>query len=284
MTTVTERVFEGPFVRDFERDAPHQGVSLWWLGQAGFALRAGGVRLLIDPYLSDSLAAKYRGCEFPHMRQMPAPVAPEDVRRLDGYLCSHGHSDHMDPGTIPGVAAGNPGCLFIVPLAERATAMARGVPPDRLASLNDGDRLALDGGVELEAVASAHEQLQTDAAGAHRFLGFIVRMGGVVVYHSGDCVPYEGLAARLTAGGVSVALLPVNGRDAFRTRRGILGNFHLAEAVALCREAGIGVLIVHHFGMFDFNTVPEEELRRESSVVGAGVRVIVPRCGVRIEL
>ena len=30
-----------------------------WLGQAGFLLRLGDVRLAIDPYLSDSLAAKY---------------------------------------------------------------------------------------------------------------------------------------------------------------------------------------------------------------------------------
>jgi L-ascorbate metabolism protein UlaG (beta-lactamase superfamily) len=284
MTTVSESVFEGSFICDFDRDTPHPGVNLWWLGQAGFALRAGGFRLLIDPYLSDFLATKYRGCEFPHARQMPAPVAPEDVRRLDGYLCSHGHSDHMDPGTIPGVAAGNPGCRFIVPLAERATALARGVPPDRLAGLNDGDRLALGGGGELEAVASAHERLETDAAGGHRFLGFMVKMGGVIVYHSGDCVPYGGLAERLAAGGVSVALLPVNGRDAFRTRRGIPGNFNLAEAVALCRQARIKVLIAHHFGMFDFNTVPEEELRREVSVLGAEVRVIVPRYGVRVEL
>ena len=36
-------------------------TSLYWLGQAGFVLDIGAHRLLIDPYLSDSLAAKYAG-------------------------------------------------------------------------------------------------------------------------------------------------------------------------------------------------------------------------------
>jgi hypothetical protein len=30
--------------------------ALYWLGQGGFVIDAGGKRLVIDPYLSDSLA------------------------------------------------------------------------------------------------------------------------------------------------------------------------------------------------------------------------------------
>jgi L-ascorbate metabolism protein UlaG (beta-lactamase superfamily) len=46
-------------------------LRLYWLGQAGFLIDAAPehaprpLRLLIDPYLSDSLAEKYRGKEFP---------------------------------------------------------------------------------------------------------------------------------------------------------------------------------------------------------------------------
>lgn len=36
-------------------------VSVWWLGQAGFCLRWRGLRIAVDPYLSDSLARKYAG-------------------------------------------------------------------------------------------------------------------------------------------------------------------------------------------------------------------------------
>ena len=32
---------------------------LWWLGQSGYLLQWRGKRVLIDPYLSDSLTKKY---------------------------------------------------------------------------------------------------------------------------------------------------------------------------------------------------------------------------------
>ena len=58
---------------------PDRAVGLAWLGQAGFALRHAHHRLLIDPYLSDHLARKYAGTEFPHTRMMPAPLEAGEV-------------------------------------------------------------------------------------------------------------------------------------------------------------------------------------------------------------
>src|SRR5512143_877186 len=89
-------------------------VRFWWLGQAGFAFRHDNRLLLIDPYLSDSLAEKYRDGEFKHLRLMPVPVQPSEITGCDWYLCTHAHTDHMDPQTIRGVQqAGSP--LFVVP-------------------------------------------------------------------------------------------------------------------------------------------------------------------------
>ena len=45
-----------------------------WLGQAGFLLSVDSDHLLVDPYLSDSLARKYAGTVFPHIRLRPVPV------------------------------------------------------------------------------------------------------------------------------------------------------------------------------------------------------------------
>jgi hypothetical protein len=55
----------------------------------------------------------------------------------------------------------------------------------------------------------------------------------------------------------------------------VFGNFSFEEAVTLCAGAGIGVLIPHHFGMFDFNTIDETELRSRSDII-EGVQVVVP--------
>lgn len=251
-------------------------ILLAWLGQAGFLIRGSGRSIVIDPYLSDSLAVKYRGKEFPHVRMMPPPVAPDQLRDVDWVLCSHAHSDHMDPGTLPALAAGNPSCCFVVPGAESAVALARGVPPDRLVGVNAGDRLELGDGVTLEVTPAAHEKIETDGAGRHKYLGFILRLGGYAIYHAGDCVPFEGQAGLLAAARVDLALLPVNGRDALRASRGVLGNFSFREAIALCVAARIPALLAHHVGMFDFNTLSQEQLREGAAAAPAGLQCLLP--------
>jgi L-ascorbate metabolism protein UlaG (beta-lactamase superfamily) len=246
-----------PLRREAPSAAPalEPALSAWWLGQAGFLLQGGNLRILVDPYLSDSLAAKYRGQRYPHLRMTPVPVRPEELRDLDLVLASHGHSDHLDPGTLPLLAAGNPRCRFIVPASCRELAVARGVPAAAIASLDAGGRLDLGNGNQVEAVPAAHEQLDRDGNGHCLYLGFILALGGLRIYHSGDCIPYPGLREWLHAAEPDLAFLPVNGRDAVRAANGIAGNFTLEEAIALVLSVPIGLGIGHHFGMFDFNTL-----------------------------
>jgi L-ascorbate metabolism protein UlaG (beta-lactamase superfamily) len=246
-----------------EASLPADVVGLAWLGQAGFTVRARGRRLLIDPYLSDHLARKYAGKEFPHVRLMPPPVDAGALRNLDLVLCSHRHSDHMDPGALPELARNNPRCRFVVPRAEREHALGIGLDESRLVPVNDGDSARVSESLEIRVIASAHETLQTNARGEHHFLGFVLRAGTLTLYHAGDCVVYEGLAQRLREQRVDVALLPVNGRSAALTARGVPGNMSFAEARDLCAVAGISLLVPHHFGMFAFNTADPAELRRQ---------------------
>src|SRR5208283_2399554 len=150
--------------------------------------------------------------------------------------------------------AANPRCLFVVPRAESARAIEIGLPACRLLTVDAGERIQTPV-VEGFAIASAHETLEVDSEGAHRFLGYVVGLGGLRLYHSGDCIPYDGLAESVARLKPDVALLPVNGRDAERRSHGVPGNFHADEAARLCREAGIPLMVGHHFGLFDFNTV-----------------------------
>src|ERR1700712_4628335 len=70
------------------RSGPRIGeLTLHWLGQAGFVIEFNRFRMLIDPYLSDSLAEKYKGTKFPHTRMMAAPILPDELDRLDLVLC-----------------------------------------------------------------------------------------------------------------------------------------------------------------------------------------------------
>ena len=63
--------------------------------------------------------------------------------------------------------------------------------------------------------------------GKPRFVGYVLA-GGRRVYHSGDTIVTDALTEALTPLGVDVALLPINGRDAEREARGIVGNMNAA--------------------------------------------------------
>lgn len=239
-------------------EPPAGGAALWWLGQAGFLIEMAGRRLVIDAYLSDTLAAKYRGTAFPHIRMMPPPVAPDALTGVDWLLCTHGHTDHMDPGTIGPLLAANPQARVLAPRAERQRALDRGVPAGRLHLIDVGERFDL-GGLAVIATPAAHETLEHDPDGAMRCLGYALQAGHVTVWHSGDTVPFDGLAETVAPLAVDLALLPVNGRDPVRAARGVPGNLTLEEAVALAERIGAGAMIGHHIDLFAFNTLARDE-------------------------
>src|SRR5207245_164940 len=86
------------------------------------------------------------------------------------------------------------------------------------------------GSLELLPVPARHEEFDRAPGGDYPYLGYTVRLGGVAVHHTGDTIPYEGHIERVRAHGVDVALVPINGRDFYRTRAGTIGNMDYREA------------------------------------------------------
>jgi L-ascorbate metabolism protein UlaG (beta-lactamase superfamily) len=246
-------------VHAFWNASRSESPRLAWLGQAGFLVRHGGLRLALDPYLTDYLEKKYRLSSTPHRRMMPAPIGVHELDGLDYILCTHRHSDHMDPEGLPELTKTNPGAQVVVPAAEAAYAQGLGLPADRLITLDAGHSLSLAADAKVEAIPAAHELLEYNERGECRYLGYILQLGDCKIYHSGDTVSYPGLNETLLAAKIDLALLPVNGRG-----KGVAGNFTMAEALALCRDAAIPNMVPHHFGMFAFNTPEISQLQREA--------------------
>jgi L-ascorbate metabolism protein UlaG (beta-lactamase superfamily) len=238
------------------------------------------LNFLIDPYLSDFLAKKYKGSEFPHKRMMAPPVYPEQLEDISYVFCTHAHSDHMDPEALQVIAERNPFCRFIVPSAETETAFKRGIPGERHIGVNAGERLILNKSLSVNVIPSAHETISVNEKGQHLFLGFIFEIGSFRIYHSGDCVVYDGLAENLRHFRIDIAFLPVNGRNDYLGSRGIKGNFSAEEAAELCRQADIRNLVAHHFGMFDFNTVEPGLLRSKAQRYSDNMlNIFIPEAG-----
>lgn len=257
---IKTRAIDAPLFEAIATPAKRGTVDVYWLGQAGFAFRSNAQLILIDPYLSNFLADKYKDARFKHRRMMPTPLEPDEARGVDLLLATHGHSDHLDPGSLGKIMALNPECRLVCPKSIVGKALERGADRDRIVPLAAMEKRRFDT-VVIEMLPSAHEELEFDADGNTLYAGFILDFDGVKFYHSGDCVPFVGQTDLLRERQVDIAMLPVNGRDAQRGANGVPGNFSLDEAARLCLEADITHLVPCHFGLFDFNTISLDALR-----------------------
>lgn len=258
--------------------APRDRLNLWWLGQSGFLVQWQGHHLLVDPYLSDTLTEKYKNTDKPHVRMTERVIAPEKLDFVEVVTSSHNHTDHLDAGTLLPLLRANPTLQVIVPAANIDFAANRlQVRPDRLTPIHADGAPVTTGPFVFHAIPSAHESLETDENGDHKFVGYVIEAGGKTLYHSGDCCLYDGLAERLKQWDVDLAILPINGRD---PARGVAGNFTAEEAIKLAKEIRAGMVIPCHYEMFEFNTVSPHEFAAVAKATGCPYRLL--RAGERL--
>jgi L-ascorbate 6-phosphate lactonase len=258
-------------VADEETAATMRGagsVALTWLGHAGFLIESsGGTRLAIDLFLSD------------HGDRLSRPPSLDVLgERLDVLLASHEHGDHLDLPMVPALLQRYPELEIVVPRA--LTEMVRQAGARQVTGLAPGDRIRR-GDVEIAAVSAIHAVTIADgyspsAAGdAARYAGYVVRAsGGPCLWHSGDSLVSAELIAEVRNLDVTVALLPVNGRDYFRERNGVVGNCDAREAVQAAEQAGAAILVPMHHDLVKGNTAPAGAAADAARLLGARVNVL----------
>ena len=261
-----------PLDRLRDTSVPPRGVAASWLGPAGFIRRTQETTALIDPFLS------------PHEgREYESRLAPAEATGVDLVLCTHEHVDHFDAGSAPAIAAASPQAVFVVPTPIVDMVTEAGIPNDRVVGLQPGDPIDL-AGMRIRAVPAMHGVTMEDAygfgerlsGGAIRFLGYVVDAGDLRVYHAGDTIHYPGMEETLAELTIDIAMLPINGRDAEREARGIVGNLSEPEAAWLATAIGAGTVVPMHYDLFARNRGYPEWLVESVSRDHPGPHVFVP--------
>ena len=263
---------DGDLITDIQRELEDKDAfRLWWLGQSGFLVQWDGRHVLLDPYLSDSLTSKYAATDKPHVRMTELVIRPDALDFVDVVTSSHNHTDHLDAATLKPLIRANPNLQLVMPEANRAFVADRlGCDTAWPIGLTDGQSATV-AGFTFVGIPASHESLETDSAGRHRFLGYVVRFGKWSIYHSGDTMLYDGMVERLRQWEVNVALLPINGRDPARR---VSGNLSGTQAARLARAIGASLVIPCHYDMFTFNTAAPETFVAACREIGQPCHVL----------
>lgn len=227
------------------------------LGQCGFRFQLGDTVVYTDPYLTDHVAE----VDGEQMRRiLPVPIEPSQVSDADFVLITHAHMDHCDLQTLLPLSHASASCIFICPNEVAHLLRVAGIDATRI--IVAGDQWILLGtGARVIAVPSAHPVIEKDHDGFYRCLGYVLEYEGRRLYHAGDGSPddlvFEILEQHYP---IHAAFIPVNERNYFRNKLGIIGNMSVREAFQMAEVIGVDVLVPTHWDMFALNGVFRKEL------------------------
>lgn len=230
-------------------------MKLTWLGQAGWLLRTRrGTRVMIDPYLSDSLRQQ-KGEAF----RRRTPLRPELLStQLDALVITHSHADHLDWGTLRPLLAAQEKPLYVLGPRSVWEALREDDPRhNELVLFQEGTRYTVED-VHLAAVFAAH----SDPCA----IGVTAQAEGLRVYHTGDTLYHRDLISPDTAG-ADALLLPINGRR---------NNMNAADAALLTRALSPRLAVPMHWDMFAAMGCDPAAYRDPLVGDGVDVRVLAP--------
>lgn len=241
---------------------PEGGVGVFWLGQAGFLLKApDGRTIAIDPYFSDCVERLNPSEGLGFKRLTPPPCGAGDIP-FDDLLITHEHNDHFDVDAI-GEMMQNGRTQVYANAVAAAQMRKMGLDPARVHVLQKGAQVDL-GGARLMAVDCDHGSLAPEA------VGLLLDFGFVRVYYAGDTALTPARLAAPIAARPEVAILPINGA---------FGNLDGPQAAAYAGLLGCKALIPCHFWTFPLHHGDPQTLIDALPAAAPGCRLHLMRQG-----
>ncbi|MBQ4145018.1 MAG: MBL fold metallo-hydrolase [Clostridia bacterium] len=201
-------------------------MKVTWLGQAGLLFEINGIKIIVDPYLSDSVEKIE-----PHNKRC-VPVDESFLKiEPDIIILTHNHLDHTDPDTLKYYFGDNTQVLVLASYNAWQTVRKFGGTKNNYVMFNRGT-VWTEKEIKFEAVYAEHSD---DYA-----IGVIIYTEGKSYYITGDTLYNKKIFKDLPRD-IDYVFLPVNGRG---------NNMNMEEAKVFCDKIGAKAIPIH-CGLFD---------------------------------
>lgn len=201
-------------------------MKITYLGQAGLLFEYNGICVMLDPYLSDSVAA----INPRNKRRVPVEELFFE-KKPDVLIFTHDHLDHYDPETVAHFLKPGAGITVLSPTSVYQRVLARG-DDNNYIWFNRGTSWS-QGGLRFTAVKAEH----SDPCA----IGVLIDDGERIYYVTGDTLYNEEIFADLPQN-VYALFLPVNG---------VGNNMNMTDAARFARRVGARFNVPVHVGLFD---------------------------------
>jgi L-ascorbate metabolism protein UlaG (beta-lactamase superfamily) len=219
------------------------GTVATWVGHSTFLIRSAAATVVTDPVFSETVGP------IPGFgpRRVVAPgISFDELPRVDLVLLSHDHYDHCDVPTLRRLARRDDP-LVVAPMGHGTLLSKAGF--HRIVELDWWQEHACGPGLSATLVPAKHWTRRTPFDTNRRLWGgFMLRMGGRLVYFAGDSGSKVGMFAeiRTRCGAPDLALIPIGAYEP----RWFMAPAHMnpAEAVRVHLEVGARRSIAMHWG------------------------------------
>lgn len=201
-------------------------MKITWLGQAGLLFETGEVKIIIDPYLSDSVA------KINPLNRRRVPVEKKFLEIApDVIVLTHNHLDHTDPDTLKYYLNENSGVTVLA--SKNAWSESRKFGGNNNYVMFNRKTVWTHGNIVFEAVYAEHSD---DAA-----IGVIIYAENKTYYITGDTLYNKKIFEDLPKN-IDFLFLPVNG---------VGNNMNFTDAQNFAEKVGAKNVVPLHFGLFD---------------------------------